>query len=178
MLYNTIKEKLMPLKKIVVVILILFCVHLAFAGEIKKIDLKNLDGNWEGVGFFLLPVMDTEVKIEGSAKFTYEENKKRLRTELLGEKLFFTYSDSGYLQIDSITDSVSWEIWDNSGKHALYHGIAEGNKLKGDRYHKDKLYEVSIEQITNDSIDFRLKITKPDGNSYDKAVFNLWRSVE
>jgi hypothetical protein len=151
---------------------------LVFAEDIEKIDLKNLEGDWEGIGSFLLPVMGTNVKIEGSAKFVYDDIKKQLRTELKGEKLFFKYSDSGYLEIDDVTDSVSWEVWDNSGKHALYHGISEGNKLKGEQYRKEKLYEVSIEQVTMDSIDFKLTITKPNGKSYDKAVFNLWRSVK
>jgi len=168
----------MTFRKIFVIIFILFCIPHIFAENIKKIDLKNLEGNWEGVGFFLLPVADTEVKITGSANFLYDTEKDRLRTELKGEKLFFTYSDSGYLKIDNKTDSVSWEVWDNSGKHALYHGIAEGNMLKGERYRKENLYEVSIEQVTIDSIDFKLTITKPNGESYNKAVFNLWRSVK
>jgi hypothetical protein len=151
---------------------------LVFAEEVEKIDLKNLEGEWEGIGSFLLPIMGTNVKIAGSAKFVYNDITKQLRTELKGKKLFFKYSDSGYLAIDEITDSVSWEVWDNSGKHALYHGLAEGNKLKGERFRKDDLYEVSIEQVTMDSIDFKLTITKPNGKSFNKAVFNLWRSVE
>lgn len=168
----------MTLKKISVTIFLIFCISHVFADSVEKIDLKNLDGEWEGVGFFLLPVANTEVKITGSANFVYDAEKERLRTELRGEKLFFTYSDSGYLKIDNNTDSVSWEVWDNSGKHALYHGRVEGNMLKGERYRKKNLYEVSIEQVTNDSIDFKLTITEPNGESFDKAVFNLWRCIK
>lgn len=145
------------------------------ADEIKKIELSQLDGNWEGNGSFLLPGVHTKVGIDGKATFVYDKKSQRLRTSLRGEKFMFTYNDSGYLYIDPVTDSVSWEVWDNRNKHALYHGIRKDNIIKGERMRGKDLYELVIDQIAKDTIEFKLLITQPDGDVYDKAVFNLWR---
>lgn len=145
------------------------------ASEVKQIELPQLDGKWEGNGAFLLPGVHTKIGIDGKAAFVYDEKSKRLRTSLSGEKFMFTYSDSGYLYIDPVTDSVSWEVWDNRNKHALYHGIRKDNIIKGERMRGKDLYELIIDQIAKDTIEFKLLITQPDGDVYDKAVFNLWR---
>lgn len=162
------------MKKIILLIsIIVFSV--ALAEKVEKIELKNLDGDWEGVGEFLVPVTNMNVDISGSANFVYNEKSKKLRTSLFGEKLFFTYSDSGYLWVDTKSDTISWEVWDNRGKHALYHGKLGGNTITGERKRKDEIYRVIIEQVTTDSIDFKLNVTQPDGDSFNKAVFHLWR---
>lgn len=145
------------------------------AGDVKKIELENLDGNWEGDGKFILPMTSVPVSIEGKANFVYDKEKDRLRTSLTGEKLFFTYSDSGYITIDSKTDSVRWEIWDNRNKHAIYHGLRKDNQVVGERARKKDIYKVIIEQTATDSIEFKLTVTPPDGEEYNKATFNLWR---
>ena len=154
--------------------LLLFGSYL-IAGEIKKIELSNLDGKWEGDGAFLLPGIHTKVGINGKATFIYNEKTQQLRTSLSGDKFLFSYNDSGYLYIDPVTDSVSWEVWDNRNKHALYHGIRKDNVIKGERMRGKDLYELVIDQIAKDTIEFKLIITQPDGDVYDKAVFNLWR---
>ncbi len=87
----------------------------------------------------------------------------------------FTYSDSGYLYIDPVTDSVSWEVWDNRNKHALYHGIRRDKKIIGERMRGKDLYQLVIDQVAKDTIEFKLLITEPSGAVFDKAVFNLWR---
>ncbi len=145
------------------------------AGEIKKIELPQLDGNWVGSGSFLLPGVRTKIEITGKAKFRYNKKTKKLRTSLTGEKFMFTYSDSGYLYIDPVSDSVSWEVWDNRNKHALYHGIRKGNKIIGKRMRGKEQYELVIKQVTIDKIEFKLLITLPNGDVYDKATFNLRR---
>ena len=138
-------------------------------------DLKGLEGDWEGVGEFLVPATSMRMSLEGKANFLYDSASGHLRTSLVGEKLFFSYSDSGHLVLDEKTDSISWEVWDNFGKHAKYFGVVDGNVIKGVRDRKGKVYSVMIELVTADSIDFKLTITDPDGDKTDKATFNLWR---
>jgi len=147
----------------------------ALADGPRKIDLKQLEGNWEGNGEFLMPITDMYVSLEGTARFDYDTTLSRLRTSLTGEKLFFTYSDSGYLEHDEKTDSISWEVWDNFGKHAKYFGTVSGNTVTGVRTKENLFYNVRIELVTADSIDFRLTVIKPDGDQFDRAAFHLWR---
>jgi len=147
------------------------------AGD-KSLDIKTLDGNWKGVGQFLVPVTNFNVDINGKASFQWIPEGNYLRTSLTGDKLFFTYSDSGHLVHNPATDSISWEVWDNTGKHAKYLGKAEGNEVHGARMYGKDLYEVMIKLVTPDSIDFKLKVTQPDGDSFNKATFNLWRVKE
>ena len=148
---------------------------LCFGGNVKKIELEQLDGKWEGDGSFLLPGVHTTVNIDGKATFKYDKKTKKLRTSLSGDKFMFTYNDSGYLYINPVTDSVSWEVWDNRNKHALYYGIRKDNIIKGERMRGDELYELVIDQVAADTIKFKLLITTPEKKVYDKAVFNLWR---
>lgn len=162
------------MKKIILLIAVIIA-STVMADKVDKIELKNLDGDWEGVGEFLMPVTNMNVDIAGKANFVYDEKTERLRTSLSGEKLFFSYSDSGYLWVDPKSDTISWEVWDNRGKHALYHGRVDGNTITGERKRKDDIYRVIIEQVTTDSIDFKLNITQPDGDNFNKAVFHLWR---
>ncbi len=144
----------------------------------KTIDIKKLDGNWEGVGQFLIPVTNFNVDINGRASFQWVPDGHYLRTSLTGDKLFFTYSDSGHLVHDQKTDSITWEVWDNSGKYAKYFGKAESNAIRGTRLYGKDTYEVLIRLVTPDSIDFKLRVTQPDGDSFNKATFNLWRVEE
>ncbi len=144
----------------------------------EKFDVRSLEGDWEGTGEFLVPATGITMSVEGKARFEYDSLGDYVRTAMVGEKFFFSYSDSGHLIHDSRTDSVSWEVWDNFGKHALYFGEVDGNTIRADRYRKDDLYQVRIELVNADSIDFKLTVTKPKGTVVDKASFNLWRVKE
>ena len=155
--------------------LTLMSATISFSGGKQKFDLKALEGDWEGSGEFLVPITHTNMSVEGTARFDYDSAAGHLRTSLTGEKFLFTYSDSGHLVMDSKTDSISWEVWDNFGKHAKYYGTVDGNKITGDRYKKKSLYNVMIELVTADSIDFKLTVTESDGDKYTRAAFNLWR---
>ena len=154
---------------------ILIVASFGYAGEVTKIELEQLDGKWEGDGSFLLPGVHTTVSIDGKATFKYDKKTKKLRTSLSGDKFMFTYNDSGYLYINPVTDSVSWEVWDNRNKHALYYGIRKDNLITGERMRGDELYELVIDQVATDTIEFKLLITTPEKKVYNKAVFNLWR---
>lgn len=151
---------------------------LSFSQHGKKIDLGKLEGAWKGTGQLRMPVTNILVNISGQASFEYDSAQGYLRTALRGEKFLFSYSDSGHLVHDPQTDSISWEVWDNFGKRAMYHGTVEGNMIRGSRRHKSRLYSVMIALVTNDSIDFKLTVTGEDGASKDRAAFNLWRVEE
>ncbi len=151
---------------------------ISYSDSHDTIDLRQLEGDWEGSGEFLVPITDISMSVEGRARFDYDTAAGHLRTAMTGEKYFFSYSDSGHLKLDEQTDSISWEVWDNFGKHSRYFGIVSGNKITGDRYKKNKYYQVMIELVTPDSIDFKLTVTEPDGDRYDRATFNLWRVKE
>ncbi len=159
-------------------LLVVLCFTLAavtYSDDSGQIDLRTLEGDWAGQGEFIVPMTNITMSVEGRAQFAYDSLTGRLRTALTGEKFLFTYSDSGYLIHDTRTDSISWEVWDNFGKHAKYYGEVDGNRVVGNRYKKDSHYQVVIELVTLDSIDFRLTVTEPDSTQFNKAVFNLWR---
>ena len=143
-----------------------------------KFDLMNLIGEWEGEGFFEVPVSGGTVEIEGAGTFTYDSTHNRINTSMQGEKLFLTYSDSGYIHHYPKTDSVSWEVWDNWGKHSMYWGIIDNEMLVANRIYKKKNYQVVITFPHPDTLDFHLVVHKKDGSKYDKASFLLWRVKE
>lgn len=178
-LYNsanaTIWRKAMrPILLLLIALILIFSI--AYSDHRKQLDIRTLEGDWKGNGEFLVPVTGIRADIEGYATFAYNDIDDYLRTALTAEKFMFSYSDSGHLVHDTKTDSISWEVWDNFGKHALYHGKVEGNLVKGDRQRKDKIYSVTIEFVNRDSIDFRLITTDPEDNeSVDRATFHLWR---
>lgn len=140
-----------------------------------QIDLKNLEGDWEGTGTFLIPGINSMMEISGNANFEYFNEKNYLRTALSAEKFLFTYSDSGHLALDNNSDSLTWEIWDNLGRHAKYRGNINGNKILGSRLYHKKNYFVKIELVHIDTIDFRLYIKEKDNSEHDQATFKLHR---
>lgn len=165
-------------KTLTAIITILLVTSLVSAQSDRKLDIKSLEGNWEGTGWFLVPLTELTMAVEGKANFRYNEKDGYLRTALTGEKYLFTYSDSGRLIHDKKTDSISWEVWDNFGKHAKYYGTVDGNTIRGSRNRKDDSYNVVIELITEDSLDFKMTVVQPDGDVIDKASFSLWRVKE
>lgn len=145
------------------------------AAEGNPFDVMNIVGAWEGEGMFMMPVTDVEINIEGEGEFVYDEANDRIRTSMRGSKFLLSYSDSGYLQYYPATDSVSWEVWDSWGKHSLYWGKIDGDQLVADRIYKKKNYRVKVEFPHPDTLDFRLIVTTPDNDTYDRATFRLWR---
>ena len=113
--------------------------------------------------------------IEGKADFTYDSTEHYLRTAITGTKFIFTYSDSGKLILDPVTDSLSWEVWDNFGRHAKYYGTIDNGIIRGTRTKGNKTYSVAIDLVSSDTIDFRMTQTNADSSSFDRAVFHLWR---
>lgn len=150
----------------------------AIGAEEQKLDLKALAGSWQGEGVFVMPVTDIEMDIEGEAVFTYDSTNDWLRTQITGTKFMFAYSDSGHIARMPESDSAWWEIWDNFGRYSKYFGEIDGQSMFGQRRYGKKLYEVRIERIHSDTIDFKLTMT-PDGEeSVDRATFRLWRVKE
>ena len=160
-------------------LLLLWVALLTFAvsvgGEDKSFDLTELEGDWEGTGEFMVPMSKIKMDIAGSAKFVYDTDAGHLRTAITGTKFIFSYSDSGYLAVDPVTDSVSWEVWDNFGKHAKYFGRMDNGVIRGERMRGKDIYAVAIDLIATDTIDFKLTQTKPDGSVLERATFHLWR---
>ncbi len=155
-----------------------FCLILLAGAPISgqgPFELVQLDGDWEGTGMFLMPVTHIKMDIAGQAIFTYDSTDHYLRTAITGTKFIFKYSDSGKLIRDPVTDSISWEVWDNFGKHAKYYGTIEDGVIRGTRTKGNKSYSVAIDLVSSDTIDFRLTQTNADSSSFDRAVFHLWR---
>ncbi len=147
------------------------------AEDTPKFDLMNLVGEWEGEGMFLMPVTGSEISIEGHGSFVYDEANDRIRTSMSGSKLFINYSDSGYLQYYPATDSVSWEVWDSWGKHALYWGQIKDDQLVANRVYKHDNYRVQVKFPHPDTLDFHL-IVRDEKREFDKARFLLWRVTD
>ena len=166
----------MRIERAIVLTLALSLLTPAAGGQSSNgFDATQLEGEWEGTGEFLMPVTNIAMGIAGKAAFTWDSANGYLRTAIVGTKFLFKYSDSGHLIVDPTTDSISWEVWDNWGKHALYHGLIEDGVIKGSRRKGDGVYSVSIAMATLDSIDFKLTYTNDDGSSRDRATFSLWR---
>lgn len=165
--------------KSILALLILFPVLVLIAQDSQSgFELRQLEGDWTGNGRVLIPITRIETDISGDATFEYDEKNNWLRTSITGTKFLFTYTDSGHLIIDSVTDSISWEVWDNYGKHAIYFGKVDSNLISGIRKKGKDIYSVSIELVTIDSLDFKLIQIKPDGKEISRASFSLWRVKE
>lgn len=159
---------------LILIFLILLITITTISGS-DQLDLKTLEGDWEGDGTFLVPGLNTLMEISGNANFEYIDEKNYLRTALTGEKFLFTYSDSGHLALDNNSDSLTWEVWDNLGRHAKYRGYKNDNKIEGSRVYKKKNYFMKIELVHIDTIDFRLYIKEKDNSERDQATFKLHR---
>jgi hypothetical protein len=140
-----------------------------------EFDPLTLVGKWQGEGSFLMPVTGMEISLEGEANFVYDSTLGYLRTAMRGETLVFTYTDSGHLAIDPVTDSLRWDIWDGFGRYVTYYGAVEGNKLTGRRVRGSRLYTIHTNFVGPDSIEFRLVSTEKDSTKIDRARFSLGR---
>jgi len=147
----------------------------SLAADQSRLDLAVLHGDWEGSGTFLMPVTDIEFDISGKASFRYNSSTGRLHTAISGEKFMFTYSDSGYVMPDANGDSLTWEIWDNFGRHSKYRGAFEKKTIKGKRKWRGKIYTVEMTKPHSDTVFFRMLVAGDKGNSKEKASFKLWR---
>ena len=141
----------------------------------EKFEAERLIGRWQGKGSFLMPLTGIEISVGGEAAFTQDSAQGYLRTAMTGSTLLFTYSDSGHLAIDPVTDSVQWEIWDGFGRYVVYNGAVEGNALTGKRLHGSRLYTIHTDFIGRDSIEFRLISTEKDSSKVERAHFSLGR---
>jgi len=165
-------------KKISLIFLALIIVLLGInksSSAADKFDLMNLIGEWEGEGFFQVPVTGGTVEIEGYGMFTYDSTQNFIRTSMQGSKFLINYSDSGQLIHHPESDSVSWEVWDNWGKHSMYWGMIEDHMLIAKRVYKKINHQVVVTFPHPDTLDFHLVVHKKDGTQYDKASFLLWR---
>ncbi len=149
-----------------------------FGEDKSDFDFMNLIGNWEGEGSFLIPKTGVSLDIEGTGVFEYDSLNNRVRTSMQGTKMLLTYADSGYLYYHPETDSVSWEVWDTWGRHALYWGVVENGVLRADRLFKNRNYRVSVFFPHPDTLDFRLTRRQSDGGEEDQATFLLWKTGE
>ncbi len=163
---------------IAIALLLLLCVCSASPNAEDSpaaFDLLALEGDWSGSGSFVVPVTGMEMAIEGRASFQYDSTAGYLRTVLTGAKLFFTYVDSGTMWLDPATDSLTWEIWDGFGKHVIYRGVVDGSSFVGSRLRGSRVYTVSTDFVTNDSISFRMTSRDAEGVPREKARFELGR---
>jgi len=150
------------------------CYHTG-ADDSGDFRLSNLAGDWEGEGEVLIPKTSIPISVTGEAVFTYDSLMGRLRTEIEAGKFFFRYTDSGYIYHDTVTDSISWEIWDGFGRYSEYIGMVENNVITGDKTRHGYLYRIVIDFITDDSLNFSLTTTDDDGDSRTRASIDLWR---
>lgn len=146
------------------------------AADKTDFDLKSLVGSWKGEGVFLMPVSDLEVEIEGAGEFVYDAKRDLIKTAMSGSKFMLSYADSGLLIHHAKTDSISWEIWDNWGKHAKYWGEFRDGKLVADRLSRNRNYQVTVTFPHPDTLDFQLIATEPETQEKStRARFYLWR---
>lgn len=145
------------------------------AEDERQFRLGDLAGLWEGEGEVLIPKTSIPISVEGEAIFVFDSLTNRLRTEIEASKFFFTYADSGYIHHDTVTDSISWEVWDGFGRYSRYVGTIEDNVITGDKTRHGYLYRIEVDFITDDSLNFSLTTTDEDGDSRTRASINLWR---
>jgi hypothetical protein len=157
------------------IIALTFCAAVGEEETVGKFDIESLAGNWEGKGKVRVPVTGMKISINGKAAFAYDSLTRKLRTSLEGKRFFFSYTDSGYLTHDTLTDSITWEIWDSFGKYSFYTGKVENNIINGVKTKEGRLYNVIVDFITNDSLTFKLTTTDEDGDVTKRVALDMWR---
>lgn len=141
----------------------------------QHFNLKGLAGVWEGVGEAIIPKTDIPLEIAGNAYFAYDSVRGYLRTEIVAQKFFFTYTDSGHLYYNPVTDSIVWDIWDGFGKFGKYHGKVDGHILNGVLDKEKWRYHISVKFAHQDSLSFTLTARKGSGDEKPRAKIELWR---
>jgi len=145
------------------------------AGDSPSFRFDRLIGNWEGEGEIVVPMTEMTLEVEGTAKFTLDTATGLIRSQVSGQKYLMTYSDTGYIHHDPATDSVTWEVWDNLRKHRTFRGVVADGVLSGTRTSKRGVYDVRVRFTDTDRIKFHLTLTKPDGETVNRAVLELRR---
>ena len=140
----------------------------------SSFDFESINGKWQGTGRIIFPGVEIPFDLDGKATFEHDSINGSIRTSLVAEKFLFTYSDTGRMVFIG-KDSVSWEVWDNFGKHALYYGHVEGNTIRGQRVHKTRKYEFEVTQLSPDSLMVQLTKQNEDGEIEPIADFQLQR---
>jgi len=161
-----------------IVLLLLGGLFSTAATDSNGFHLQTLAGNWEGEGEVVIPKTSIPLSIEGKAVFSYDSVTARLRTQIEASKFLFTYADSGYIYHDTATDSISWDIWDGFGRFSRYIGTVDNNVITGAKMRHGYRYQVKIDFITDDSLNFTLTTTGKDGKSSTRADITMWRTLD
>ena len=59
-------------------ILTLALAAVTYSDDSQQLDLKALEGDWEGTGEFLMPVTDFPMSVDGQAQFVYDSITGRI----------------------------------------------------------------------------------------------------
>ena len=157
-------------KFVVVFLLGFFVLTNNSVSEKSKLELKTLDGNWEGEGTYYLPFTSIPTDIEANAVFEYDNSKKILRTQITAERFMLKYSDSGLLAYIPKKDSLKWEIWNSFGYHVQYSGGVKGKSIHGRRQWGKYVYDLYVDLVSDDSM--KIKITSTDEEGESSKVAN------
>ena len=141
-----------------------------------KLKLQSFDGNWEGEGTYYLPFTSIPTSIEAQAVFRYDDTNKYLRTQITAERFMMKYSDSGRLAYIPKKDSVKWDIWNSFGYYLHYTGGVKENSIHGKRKWGNKIYDLHVDLINDDSMKINITSTDSDGEHSEVANGYLRRS--
>ncbi len=150
----------------------LFCV--SAADESGRFDSEPFLGKWKGGGKVLMPWTGMQVPFDGGAEFS-RDSTGVIHTSFNGQTAGFKYSDSGRLIVDSETDSLAWDLWDGSGKHRRFQGVALGYILLGQDVRGGPTYTVSNEFIGSDSLNITVTSTDVKGTVRNLVTLGLRR---
>ncbi len=157
--------------------LALFSMANIIAGEREELNLKSLDGDWEGKGTVVVPGTSITMDIEGSARFEYINEDNYLKTSIVAEKFMFTYRDTGHMVYDNKSNIVTWEIWNNIKQYAKYEGVYKDSVISTTRNHRGRLYFARIEIKHPDSLVFILSESQKDAEPINRASILLVRKT-
>jgi hypothetical protein len=144
-------------------------------GQEDKLDLADFAGNWEGAGQVVLPYAEVAVDVEGKATFTWDSANGYLCTAISATRFYLTYSDTGHFDYNPATNGVTWEIWNNWGKHVRHAGYYENGFVRGSRRLPEGLFEATLQIVNADSMHFRFTFTAHDSTTVDRAVLGMRR---
>ncbi|MFH1688391.1 MAG: hypothetical protein ABIE70_12840 [bacterium] len=141
----------------------------------ETFDISKYLGNWRGCGEAYIPYLGTSLAFDGKASFHNDSTGAYVRTAASGQALLLTYADSGRFVIDPASDSITWDIWDNFGRYSQYHGVAQGDMLKGKQKRGSLVYTMITRFLSSDSIVVTISTTDSEGVVTERAKINLGR---
>lgn len=140
------------------------------ADQAGRFDPESYLGNWKGGGKVLIPWTGMQVPFDGGAEFS-RDSTDVIHTSFSGQAAGFKYSDSGRLIVDPETDSLTWDLWDNHGKHRRFRGVALGDILLGQGVRGGPTYTVVNEFVGPDSLN--IKVTSTDARGTVRSLVTL-----